>query len=71
MSKMEINDDVESGEFTDALSDEAKAAILREMMSRARQPNLSFFAFTATPKFRTRAVFDEPGPSGAAPFHEY
>jgi len=23
MSKMEINDDVESGEFTDALSDEA------------------------------------------------
>ena len=40
-------------------------------MSRARQPNLSFFAFTATPKFKTKAVFDEPGPSGAAPFHEY
>ena len=58
-------------EEDDTLSDEAKAAILREMMSRARQPNLSFFAFTATPKFRTKAVFDEPGPSGAAPFHEY
>ena len=38
---------------------------------RARQPNLSFFAFTATPKFKTLAVFDEPGPTGASPFHEY
>ena len=32
---------------------------------------LSFFAFTATPKFKTMALFDEPGPSGASPFHEY
>jgi len=55
----------------DALSEEARARILREMLQRARQPNLSFFAFTATPKFKTKAVFDEPGPSGAAPFHEY
>jgi type I restriction enzyme R subunit len=53
------------------LSEEAKARIRQEMMSRARQPNLSFFAFTATPKFKTKAVFDEPGPSGASPFHEY
>ena len=58
-------------EEDDALSEEAKAAILRDAMSRARQPNLSFFAFTATPKFKTKAVFDEPGPSGASPFHEY
>lgn len=58
-------------EEDDALSEEAKAAILKEVMSRGRQPNLSFFAFTATPKFKTKAVFDEPGPSGAAPFHEY
>jgi type I restriction enzyme, R subunit len=58
-------------EEDEALSEEAKGAILREMMSRARQPNLSFFAFTATPKFKTKAVFDEPGPTGAAPFHEY
>jgi len=53
------------------LSEEAKARIKQEMMQRARQPNLSFFAFTATPKFKTKAVFDEPGPSGASPFHEY
>jgi type I restriction enzyme, R subunit len=53
------------------LSDEAKAKIREEMLKRSRQPNLSFFAFTATPKFKTKAVFDEPGPSGASPFHEY
>jgi type I restriction enzyme R subunit len=53
------------------LSDATKAAVLRDALKRARQPNLSFFAFTATPKFKTKAVFDEPGPSGASPFHEY
>ena len=60
-----------SDEEDSDLSKEARAGILREVMSRARQPNLSFFAFTATPKFKTMAVFNEPGPSGAAPFHEY
>ncbi len=55
----------------DDLSDAAKATIRQEVLQRARQPNLSFFAFTATPKFKTKAVFDEPGPSGASPFHEY
>ncbi len=58
-------------EEDDALSPESRAAILKEAMSRARQPNLSFFAFTATPKFKTKAVFNEPGPAGASPFHEY
>ena len=53
------------------LSDDAKAAILRDALKRRRQPNISFFAFTATPKFKTKALFDEPGPSGASPFHEY
>ena len=60
-----------SDEEDDDLSDEVKAAILRDALKRARQPNLSFFAFTATPKFKTKALFDEPGPSGASPFHEY
>ena len=55
----------------DSLSEAAKAAIRQEVLQRARQPNLSFFAFTATPKFKTKSVFDEPGPSGASPFHEY
>ncbi|MFZ1574804.1 MAG: DEAD/DEAH box helicase family protein [Chromatiaceae bacterium] len=60
-----------SDEEDDALSDEAKAVVLRDALKRARQPNLSFFAFTATPKFKTKVLFDEPGPSGASPFHEY
>ncbi|MBS1910881.1 MAG: type I restriction endonuclease subunit R [Bacteroidetes bacterium] len=47
------------------------AGVVREMMKRGRQPNLSFFAFTATPKYRTLKVFDEPGPGGTAPFHLY
>jgi type I restriction enzyme R subunit len=55
----------------DALSEEAKKALLREQLKRARQPNLSFFAFTATPKFKTLAVFNEPGVNGKAPFHHY
>jgi type I restriction enzyme R subunit len=53
------------------LSEEAKEGLLREMLKRPRQPNISFFAFTATPKFKTKAVFDEPGPDGKSPFHLY
>lgn len=60
-----------SDEEDDDLSEEAKANIRAQMLQRARQPNLSFFAFTATPKYKTKAVFDEPGPSGTSPFHEY
>ena len=60
-----------SDEEDDGLTDEAKAAVLRDALQRARQPNLSFFAFTATPKFKTKALFDEPGSTGASPFHEY
>ena len=60
-----------SEEEDDDLSDEVKEAVLRDALQRAQQPNLSFFAFTATPKFKTKALFDEPGSSGASPFHEY
>ena len=41
------------------------------MLKRGLQPNISFFAFTATPKFKTLKVFNEPGDNGAAPFHLY
>lgn len=60
-----------SDEEDDDLSDEVRAALLRDALKRARQPNLSFFAFTATPKFKTKVLFDEPGASGTSPFHEY
>lgn len=45
--------------------------VIREMLKRGRQPNLSFYAFTATPKYKTKHVFNEPGESGESPFHEY
>ena len=42
------------------------------MQSRGRQPNLSFFAFTATPKGKTLELFGRPGPNGTPEaFHVY
>lgn len=42
------------------------------MQSRGRQQNLSFFAFTATPKGKTLELFGRPGPSGLPEaFHIY
>lgn len=46
--------------------------ILRTMVKRGKQPNISFFAFTATPKYKTLEVFGRPGPDGKpVPFHLY
>jgi type I restriction enzyme R subunit len=46
--------------------------ILRTMAKRGKQPNISFFAFTATPKYKTLEVFGQPGPAGKpVPFHLY
>ncbi len=46
--------------------------ILRTMAKRGKQPNISFFAFTATPKYKTLEVFGQPGPDGKPlPFHLY
>lgn len=53
------------------LSEDSKKELIREMAKRGKQPNLSFFAFTATPKFKTKIVFDEPGANGDSPFHLY
>jgi len=46
--------------------------ILHTMAMRGRQPNISFFAFTATPKYKTLEVFGRPGSDGKPqPFHLY
>ena len=46
--------------------------ILKTMAKRGRQPNIGFFAFTATPKYKTMEVFGQPGPDGKPqPFHLY
>ena len=42
------------------------------MAKRGKQPNISFFAFTATPKYKTLEVFGHPGTDGKpVPFHLY
>lgn len=52
--------------------DTALDEIRRSMLSRGRQPNLSFFAFTATPKAKTLEVFGTQGIDGKPrPFHLY
>lgn len=53
------------------LSEEARAKMLEEAAKRGKQENISFFAFTATPKFKTKAVFNEPGENAEPPFHLY
>lgn len=41
--------------------------LFRSMAKRGHQPNISFFAFTATPKHKTLAIFGRSG----EPFHRY
>ena len=41
--------------------------LFRSMAKRGQQPNMSFFAFTATPKHKTLAIFGRNG----TPFHRY
>jgi type I restriction enzyme R subunit len=41
--------------------------LYRSMAKRGQQPNMSFFAFTATPKHKTLAIFGRNG----EPFHRY
>ncbi len=46
--------------------------VLKAMAKRGRQPNIGFFAFTATPKYKTLEVFGTSGPDGKPrPFHLY
>lgn len=46
--------------------------IVQEMITQGKHPNLSFFAFTATPKAQTLEMFGEPCPDGSFhPFHIY
>ena len=61
---MRTSDDDEEVDFEDCLN--------QIMASRGGQKNLSFFAFTATPKGKTLELFGRPGPSGKPEaFHTY
>lgn len=52
---------------------EYEEEILKTMAKRGRQPNISFFAFTATPKYKTLEVFGTPATADGKPqsFHLY
>ena len=46
--------------------------LVQDMLSQGKHSNLSFFAFTATPKGKTLEIFGEPHPDGSFhPFHIY
>ena len=52
--------------------EEVENRILEEIRSRGRMPNLSTFAFTATPKPKTLELFGRKRPDGRfEPFHRY
>jgi type I restriction enzyme R subunit len=65
-------EDAASEESDQEEEDNYEDALRKTMLSRGKQKNLSFFAFTATPKAKTIEVFGTPGPDGRpGPFHLY
>ncbi|MBE7457167.1 MAG: type I restriction endonuclease subunit R [Planctomycetia bacterium] len=65
--KQKAKEDAEAQGLTDY-----EEEILKTIAKRGRQPNISFFAFTATPKAKTLEVFGRPGSGGKPlPFHLY
>lgn len=65
---------LEEAEKEDSIndSDDSEDLIRKSMIARGQHKNLSFFAFTATPKAKTLEVFGEKGEDGLPkPFHLY
>ena len=61
-----------AAEEASAVTDDLEDRIEAEMRRRGRQPNVSTFAFTATPKAKTMELFGTRGPDGSfAPFSLY
>lgn len=69
------NDPLEEAEAAEAAAEaagEPDEALLVSARHRGKQQNLSFFAFTATPKPKTLDTFGQTGPDGnKRPFHTY
>lgn len=66
-------EDAEKSDINDYdLQDEIDAEVEKSCKSRGQQQNISFFAFTATPKTKTLGVFGTPNIEGKPePFHLY
>jgi len=64
--------EAEDAGFITAAIDPVEEALAKAVGARARQDNLSFFAFTATPKARTLETFGTKNPEGKyEAFHLY
>ncbi|BAV95363.1 type I restriction endonuclease subunit R [Ichthyobacterium seriolicida] len=65
-------EEAEKEEVYSGLEEDAEDEIRKSMEARGKQDNLSFFAFTATPKSKTIEVFGTKDSSGKPkPFHLY
>jgi type I restriction enzyme R subunit len=65
-------EEAEKDEAYTGLEEDAEDEIRKSMLARGKQTNLSFFAFTATPKTKTVEVFGTMGKNGKPePFHLY
>jgi type I restriction enzyme R subunit len=65
-------EEAEKDEAYTGLEEDAEDEIRKSMLARGKQKNLSFFAFTATPKPKTVEVFGTMGKNGKPePFHLY
>ena len=65
-------EEAEKDEAYTGLEEDAEDEIRKSMQARGKQNNLSFFAFTATPKPKTVEVFGTIGKNGKPePFHLY
>jgi len=65
--------EAEKEDFTDYdAEDEIRELVEKSCAARGQQNNISFFAFTATPKSKTLAIFGQKGTDGKPqPFHLY
>jgi type I restriction enzyme, R subunit len=62
----------ELADFEDGGEVDMEAVLAAEMESRAAASNISYFAYTATPKAKTLELFGRPNADGKpAPFHLY
>lgn len=75
LKKVLAGDSLEDAEAEQDAAEEAEEAhdlLVESARLRGKQKNLSFFAFTATPKPKTLEMFGQPGPDGVnVPFHTY
>ena len=63
-------DEFSEGEGDEDLT-EVDKLVLNEIRSRGRQPNISYFGFSGTPKNKTFEIFGTKTENGFVPFHLY